>query len=71
MLAADILSRGQMKLLVALKLVQGRLIEESGPTRPLYLVDDLGRAGCGTLCKCLQGLGVNGQVVLTAGIERR
>ena len=68
MLAADILSRGQMKLLlVALKLVQGRLIEESGPTRPLYLVDDLpaelDAAHCASVCK---ELGVNRQVVLTA-----
>jgi DNA replication and repair protein RecF len=68
MLAADILSRGQMKLLlVALKLVQGRLIEESGPTRPLYLVDDLpaelDAAHCASVCR---ELGVNRQVVLTA-----
>ena len=67
-LAADILSRGQMKLLlVALKLVQGRLIEESGPTQPLYLVDDLpaelDAAHCASVCK---ELGVNRQVVLTA-----
>ena len=68
MLAADIVSRGQMKLLlVALKLVQGRLIEESGPTRPLYLVDDLpaelDAAHCASVCR---ELGVNRQVVLTA-----
>ena len=68
MLAADILSRGQMKLLlVALKLVQGRLIEESGTTRPLYLVDDLpaelDAAHCASVCR---ELGVNRQVVLTA-----
>ena len=68
MLAADILSRGQMKLLlVALKLVQGRLIEESGTTRPRYLVDDLpaelDAAHCASVCR---ELGVNRQVVLTA-----
>ena len=67
-LAADILSRGQMKLLlVALKLVQGRLIEESGRSQPLYLVDDLpaelDAAHCASVCK---ELGVNRQVVLTA-----
>jgi DNA replication and repair protein RecF len=67
-LAADILSRGQMKLLlVALKLVQGRLIEESGPTQPLYLVDDLpaelDAVHCASVCA---ELGVNRQVVLTA-----
>ena len=67
-LAAEVLSRGQMKLtLVALKLVQGRLIEEASAAAPLYLVDDLpaelDRAHCANVC---EQLGSRRQVVLTA-----
>ncbi len=66
--AADVLSRGQLKLLlIALKLVQGRLIEECGSGQPVYLVDDLAaeldRAHCANVCA---QLGVNRQVILTA-----
>ena len=47
-----------MKLtLVALKLVQGRLIEEASAAAPLYLVDDLpaelDRAHCANVCEQL------------------
>ena len=67
-MAADVLSRGQLKLLlVALKLVQGRLIEEGGHGRPVYLVDDLpaelDRVHCTNVCA---QLGVERQVILTA-----
>ena len=66
--AAEVLSRGQMKLtLVALKLVQGRLIEEASAAAPLYLVDDLpaelDRVHCANVC---EQLGSRRQVVLTA-----
>jgi DNA replication and repair protein RecF len=67
-MAADVLSRGQLKLLlVALKLVQGRLIEEGGNSRPIYLVDDLpaelDRAHCASVCA---QLAMGRQVILTA-----
>ena len=67
-MAADVLSRGQLKLLlVALKLVQGRLIEEGGNSQPIYLVDDLpaelDRAHCASVCA---QLGMGRQVILTA-----
>lgn len=66
--AVDVLSRGQLKLLlIALKLVQGRLIEEGGNGQPVYLVDDLpaelDRAHCANVCA---QLGVDRQVILTA-----
>jgi DNA replication and repair protein RecF len=66
--ASEVLSRGQMKLtLVALKLVQGRLIEEVSAAAPLYLVDDLpaelDRTHCANVC---EQLGSGRQVVLTA-----
>lgn len=68
----EVLSRGQMKLLlVALKLAQGQMIEESGPMGPLYLVDDLpaelDQAHCASVCA---QLGTARQVVLTA-VDRR
>jgi len=67
-LAAEVLSRGQLKLaLVALKLVQGRLIEEASAVPPLYLVDDLpaelDQTHCASVCK---ELGRGRQVILTA-----
>jgi len=67
-MAADVLSRGQLKLLlVALKLVQGRLIEEGGSSQPIYLVDDLpaelDRPHCASVCA---QLGTGRQVILTA-----
>ena len=67
-LAAEVLSRGQLKLaLVALKLVQGRLIEEASVVSPLYLVDDLpaelDQTHCASVCK---ELGRGRQVILTA-----
>ena len=67
-MAADVLSRGQLKLLlIALKLVQGRLIEAGGNGQPVYLVDDLpaelDRAHCANVCA---QLGVGRQVILTA-----
>lgn len=41
-LAADILSRGQQKLVVsALKLAQGQVLRAQGEQAPLYLIDDL------------------------------
>ncbi|MEM1112852.1 MAG: DNA replication/repair protein RecF [Pseudomonadota bacterium] len=53
--AADILSRGQQKLVVcALKLAQGRLLEENSGRICTYLVDDLpselDREHCGQVC---------------------
>ena len=40
--AADVLSRGQQKLLVAaLRLAQGKLLQKQTGRRPIYLVDDL------------------------------
>jgi len=67
-LAAEVLSRGQLKLaLVALKLVQGVLIEGASSLPPLYLVDDLpaelDREHCGRVC---EQLGAGRQVILTA-----
>ena len=68
MLAAEVLSRGQLKLaLVALKLVQGRLIESASAVPPLYLVDDLpaelDQTHCASVC---EELGRGRQVILTA-----
>ena len=67
-LAAEVLSRGQLKLaLVALKLVQGVLIEGVSLLAPLYLVDDLpaelDREHCSRVC---EQLGAGRQVILTA-----
>ena len=67
-LAAEVLSRGQLKLaLVALKLVQGVLIEGASSLPPLYLVDDLpaelDREHCGRVCGQLRA---GRQVILTA-----
>ena len=67
-LAAEVLSRGQLKLaLVALKLVQGVLIEDASSLSPLYLVDDLpaelDREHCARVC---EQLGAGRQVILTA-----
>lgn len=67
-LAAEVLSRGQLKLaLVALRLVQGFLIEGASAVPPLYLVDDLhaelDQAHCASVC---EQLGRGRQVVLTA-----
>ncbi len=65
---SEVLSRGQMKLLlIALKLVQGQIIEEQARVPPLYLVDDLpaelDRAHCASVCS---QLGAGRQVILTA-----
>jgi DNA replication and repair protein RecF len=59
-LAAEVLSRGQLKLaLVALKLAQGVLIEDASSLSPLYLVDDLpaelDREHCARVCEQLGG----------------
>ena len=67
-LAAEVLSRGQLKLaLVALKLVQGVLIEGASSLAPLYLVDDLpaelDREHCRRVC---EQLSTGRQVILTA-----
>lgn len=67
-LAAEVLSRGQLKLaLVALKLVQGVLIEGTSSLPPLYLVDDLpaelDREHCARVC---EQLGAGRQVIITA-----
>jgi len=66
--AAEVLSRGQMKLLlVALKLSQGQIIEEASRIPPLYLVDDLpaelDEAHCASVCDQLRG---GRQVIMTA-----
>ena len=66
--AAEVLSRGQMKLLlVALKLSQGQIIEEASRMPPLYLVDDLpaelDEAHCASVCEQLRG---GRQVIMTA-----
>jgi len=40
--AAEVLSRGQLKLLIcALKIAQGRLLEQETGKRCIYLIDDL------------------------------
>ena len=40
--AAEVLSRGQLKVLVsALRLAQGQAVSDSGDTQPVYLIDDL------------------------------
>jgi DNA replication and repair protein RecF len=67
-LAAEVLSRGQLKLaLVALKLAQGVLIEDASSLSPLYLVDDLpaelDQEHCARVC---EQLGAGRQVILTA-----
>ena len=67
-LASEVLSRGQIKLsVVALKLVQGVLIENASSLPPLYLVDDLpaelDREHCARVC---EQLGTGRQVILTA-----
>lgn len=66
--ASEMLSRGQMKLLlVAVKLCQGQIIEESCRLPPLYLVDDLpaelDEAHCASVCRQLRG---GRQVIMTA-----
>ena len=58
-------------LLVALKLVQGQIIEETTAADPLYLVDDLpaelDQIHCASVCAQLRA---GRQVVLTA-VDRR
>ena len=66
--ASEVLSRGQMKLLlVALKLSQGQIIEEASKVPPIYLVDDLpaelDEAHCKSVCAQLRG---GRQVIMTA-----
>jgi DNA replication and repair protein RecF len=66
--ASEVLSRGQMKLLlVALKLSQGQIIEEASKMTPLYLIDDLpaelDEAHCASVCAQLRG---GRQVIMTA-----
>ena len=66
--ASEMLSRGQMKLLlVALKLSQGQIIEEASKVPPLYLLDDLpaelDEAHCQSVCAQLRG---GRQVIMTA-----
>lgn len=66
--AAEVLSRGQMKLLlVALKLAQGQIIEEASRVPPLYLIDDLpaelDARHCASVCAQLRG---GRQVIMTA-----
>lgn len=66
--AAEVLSRGQLKLLmVALRLAQGRMIEVASQAEPLYLVDDLAAEldarHCANVCQALAG---GRQVILTA-----
>ena len=69
--AAEVLSRGQLKLLmVAMRLAQGRMIEAASHAEPLYLVDDLAAEldarHCAAVCQALAG---GRQVILTA-VER-
>jgi len=65
---SSVLSRGQLKLLlVALRLIQGQMIEAVSQRRPLYLVDDLpaelDAEHCASVCRQLSQ---DRQVVLTA-----
>lgn len=67
--AADVLSRGQLKVLVsALRLAQGRLVSREKAAQPVYLIDDLvaeldaGHAS--RVCEMLSGSGA--QVLMTA-----
>ena len=67
--AADVMSRGQMKLaVVAMKLAQGELLREQGSAPPIYLVDDiaaeLDRDHAGKVCELLAASG--SQVLLTS-----
>jgi DNA replication and repair protein RecF len=69
--AAEVLSRGQQKLLVsALKIAQGRLLDEHSGERGIYLVDDLpaelDRHNRDRVCQLLLALGA--QVFIT-GVE--
>ncbi len=62
-LAADSLSRGQIKLVVcALKLAQGEVLRQSGQAPCVYLVDDLAAEldieHCQQVVSMLEGLGV-------------
>jgi DNA replication and repair protein RecF len=71
--AADTLSRGQQKLVVAaLKLAQGQLHAEEGARQALYLVDDLpselDAERCERVCRCLATIGA--QTMITC-VERR
>lgn len=66
--AADVLSRGQQKLVVCgLKLAQGRLMQQAVNRRCTYLLDDLpselDQAHCQRVCEELSGLGA--QVFIT------
>ncbi|MBN7797165.1 DNA replication/repair protein RecF [Parahaliea mediterranea] len=59
--AADVLSRGQQKLVVCgLKLAQGQLMQSAGHSRCIYLVDDLpselDTAHCQRVCEELDAL---------------
>ena len=67
--AADVLSRGQQKLVVcALKLAQGQLLGQRGPGRCTYLVDDLpselDKHHCAQVCAQLDAL--QAQVFITS-----
>ena len=71
--AAEVLSRGQLKLaVVVLKVVQGGLMRDLTHVPPLYLVDDLGSELDGyhaeTVCGLLAGLG--SQALFTAVVEQ-
>ncbi len=71
--AADVLSRGQQKLVVcALKLGQGRLLRELGQRQCSYLVDDLpselDQVHCRRVCEEMDRLG--SQVFITC-VERK
>jgi len=71
--AADVLSRGQQKLLVcALHIAQGHLLSQAGRSQCVYLVDDLpselDSAHRRALCRLLEGLGC--QVFITC-VDRR
>lgn len=67
--AADVLSRGQIKLLViAMKISQGKLLSEISGRKCIYLIDDLpselDRSNLKLVCEQIERLGC--QVLLTA-----
>jgi DNA replication and repair protein RecF len=71
--AAEVLSRGQLKLaVVALKVAQGGLMRELAGVPPLYLVDDLGSELDGYHAESVCGLlaGIGSQILFTAVAEQ-
>ncbi len=71
--ASDVMSRGQLKLTVAaLKLAQGKLLEELGGGRPVYLVDDLAaELDSRHLRKICEALRESGSQTLLTAVDRQ